>query len=94
MAEAVTLNQIEDDLKSLPGWSFEHDSLTKEYLFENFVEAMGFLVKVGIEAERMMHHPEIFNVYNRVTITLRTHDIGNVVSDLDVKLAQKIESLV
>ena len=94
MPEVLSLEEIEHGLMTLPGWSFEHDSLKKEFLFDNFVEAMGFIVKVGIEAEKLRHHPELFNVYNKVIITLRTHDAGDKVSEKDLGLASKIESLV
>ena len=94
MSTPLSLEAIEEELKSLPGWSFEHDSLQKEFLFSNFVEAMGFIVKVGYEAESLGHHPELFNVYNKVIITLRTHDIGDKVSEKDLELASKIEPLI
>ncbi len=94
MPEVLSLEDIENGLMTLPGWSFENDSLIKEFLFDDFVQAMGFIVQVGIEAEKSGHHPELFNVYNKVIITLRTHDVGNKVSDKDLGLASKIESLV
>jgi 4a-hydroxytetrahydrobiopterin dehydratase len=94
MPNELSLAQIEEHLTTLPGWSYEHDAITKEFLFDDFSEAMGFIVRVGIEAEKAVHHPELFNVYNKVVITLKTHDIGDKVSDKDVKLATNIEALV
>ncbi len=94
MAQELSLAQIEEHLTNLPGWSYEKNSITKEFLFEDFSEAMGFMVRVGIEAEKAVHHPELFNVYNKVIVTLKTHDIGDKVSEKDVQLATNIEALV
>lgn len=68
--------------------------MTRNFEFEDFVEAFGFLTKVAIEAEKAQHHPEIQNVYNKVTISLTTHDEGDKVTDKDRKLASKIDKLL
>lgn len=94
MADALTAERIEAALASLPGWTWSDDKLSKKYVFKHFREAMSFMVRISFEAEMLNHHPELFNVYNRVTIHLTTHDAGNKVTDLDVELASKIESLV
>ena len=85
--------QLDDALRELPGWRYEGDALRTTFRCANFREAMSFLVRVGFEAEALGHHPEIANVYGRVDLVLRTHDAGNVVSQLDVELARAIERI-
>lgn len=80
-------------LKSLPGWQIKDGNLYKEYKFNSFATALGWMVSVGIYAEQMGHHPEWFNVYNTVLVDLTTHDIGNAISNLDVELAEKMKEL-
>ena len=77
------------------GWSLDEDrdAISKEYKFDNFVEAFGFMTRAAIWAEKWNHHPEWFNVYNKVQVTLTTHDVGGL-SALDVKLARKMDTLV
>ena len=69
------------------------DAIEKEYVFENFVEAFGWMTQVAIWAEKWDHHPEWFNVYKTVNVTLSTHDVGGL-SALDAKLARKMDALV
>ncbi len=76
--------------ETLPGWTGGDDFITKIYKFEDFAEAFGFMTRIAIIADRMDHHPEWFNVYNRVDITLTTHDAGGV-TEKDVKLAEAME---
>ena len=85
--------QITESLKSLPGWTFEDNKLRKTYKFNDFPEAMAFLVRLSYEAENRNHHPEIFNCYNRLEIGLNTHDAGGKVTDRDIELALAIEKL-
>ncbi|PKL75359.1 MAG: 4a-hydroxytetrahydrobiopterin dehydratase [Candidatus Melainabacteria bacterium HGW-Melainabacteria-1] len=87
----VTSERILDALKLLPGWSYEGHALRKEFAFKNFREAISFIVRLSYEAEERDHHPEILNVYNRVTINLTTHDAGNQVTEKDLHLAEIIE---
>lgn len=68
------------------------DAIVKEFKFKSFVEAFGFMSRAALWAEKMDHHPEWFNVYNRVEVTLTTHDV-NGLSDLDLKLAAKMDAL-
>lgn len=93
MAKPLENHEIEQALKSLDGWVHENDKLTKEYVFENFREAMMVITRISFEAEEQVHHPEIFNVYNTVNISLATHDAGDKVTEKDVKLAKTIESI-
>ena len=81
--------EIEAALAELPGWEVKEGKLHKQYKFKTFSAAMGWMVSVGIEAEKMDHHPEWSNVYNRVMIKLTTHDAGGLTKK-DIALAQKI----
>ncbi len=74
-------------------WNEENNMLTRTFEFKNFVEAFGFMTKVALEAEKMGHHPNWSNVYNKVSISLNTHDAGNTVTDKDHALAKKIDKL-
>jgi 4a-hydroxytetrahydrobiopterin dehydratase len=79
---------IADALSQLQGWSAEadRDAIQKTFTFADFKEAFGWMTRVALKAEQMDHHPEWFNVYNRVDVTLTTHD-ANGVTALDVELA-------
>jgi 4a-hydroxytetrahydrobiopterin dehydratase len=92
MRTALSVEAIAAALKTLPGWRHEGDALRKTFQLKSFREAMSFLVRLGFEAEQRDHHPEIFNVYGKVEITLRTHDAENRVTELDVELAKSIEA--
>ena len=85
--------QITESLKGLRGWTFEDNKLHKIYKFNDFPEAMAFLVRLSYEAENRNHHPEIFNCYNRLEIGLNTHDAGGKVTNRDIELALAIEKL-
>ncbi|WP_339889108.1 4a-hydroxytetrahydrobiopterin dehydratase [uncultured Flavobacterium sp.] len=74
-------------------WKEENNKLTQTFEFKNFVEAFGFMSKVALIAEKMNHHPEWKNVYNKVEITLTTHDKENTITEKDRKLAQAIDEL-
>lgn len=90
---ALSKDQIEQELENLDGWSFEDDTITKDFSFSDFKEAMSFMVRVGFEAEALVHHPNWSNVYNSVSITLSTHDAGDKVTKKDIKLAKAIEDV-
>ena len=92
--KSLTKVEVEQELKDLQGWAHDDDKLWKKFEFKDFREAMGFIVRVGFEAETMGHHPNLFNVYNQVSIGLQTHDAGNKVTEKDVKLAKAIESVL
>ncbi|MDZ7691201.1 MAG: 4a-hydroxytetrahydrobiopterin dehydratase [Balneolaceae bacterium] len=93
MATPLSEEKIKDALSDLNEWSHEDDKLKRDYSFDNFRDAIAFINRIAFEAEEQVHHPEIFNVYNSVSIALNTHDAGGKVTEKDVKLAQKIESL-
>jgi len=84
---------IEEELKNLPGWSVVNEKLHKEFQFDSFNQAFGFMTMAAMEIEKMNHHPEWFNVYNRLTIELTTHDAGGITKN-DVDLAKILNSLV
>ena len=75
-------------------WEERDGALVKSFVFRDFVEAMGFMMRVALLAEKMNHHPEWTNVYNRVDIRLTTHDAGNVVTDIDRTLAAALDEMV
>ena len=74
-------------------WKETKSSLTKEFEFPSFVEAFGWMTKVAIHAEKMNHHPEWSNVWNKITVKLSTHDAGNTVTQKDRDLAKKMDEL-
>ena len=77
----------------LSDWVYEHDCLKKNYTFETFRDAMSFILRISYEAEELEHHPALFNCYNRVEISLNTHDVGNKVTQMDFDLALVIDSV-
>jgi 4a-hydroxytetrahydrobiopterin dehydratase len=74
-------------------WKEENNQLKRNFEFKNFVEAFGFMSKVALVAEKMDHHPEWKNVYNRVEIALSTHSAGNTVTEKDRALAKAIDKI-
>lgn len=87
----LTEEQIAKAMPDLPGWSYDNDSLQKTFVFNSFKEALSFIVRLGLHAEEQQHHPNIQNVYNKVIITLSTHDAGDKVTAKDHQLAKTIE---
>ena len=85
--------QVAAALPGLPGWAHAGGRLEKAFAFADFRAAFAFLVRVAFEAEALDHHPEITNVYNRVTLALSTHDAGDVVTEMDLALAGRIEAI-
>ena len=92
MAKKLSADAIQMGLGKLEGWSLEDDKLHREFRFKNFVAAFGFMTSAAIEAEKMDHHPEWFNVYNKVRVHLTTHDAGGI-TELDFLLAKKMNQL-
>lgn len=89
----LTKPELEQHLQTLSGWSLQKDKLVRQLTFPSFVEAFGFLTSLALIAERMGHHPEIYNVYNRVTLSLTTHD-ANGITSFDIELARAAERLL
>jgi 4a-hydroxytetrahydrobiopterin dehydratase len=93
MVEKLSVEARAKALAELKGWSevAGRDAIRKEFKFKDFNQAFGFMSRVALLAERMDHHPEWFNVYNKVDIVLSTHDAGGL-SERDIKLATFIDS--
>ena len=89
--EPLTQEQIEKELSKLEGWTFKGDKIKRDFSFKDFKMAMAFIVRVAFEAEQQAHHPELFNVYNSVSISLSTHDAGDRVTAKDIELARAID---
>ena len=87
----LTDTEIQTNLEKLNGWTVENGKLHKEFQFDNFVTAFGFMTQLALIAESMNHHPEWFNVYNRVTIDMMTHDAGGI-TELDIKFAEHADA--
>ena len=94
MVEKLTDAERKAALAELPGWSAVEgrDAITRTYQFKDFNEAFGWMSRVALIAEKMDHHPEWFNVWNRVEVTLSTHDAGGLTAR-DTKLAKKMDQL-
>ncbi|REL33581.1 4a-hydroxytetrahydrobiopterin dehydratase [Rhodohalobacter sp. SW132] len=89
----LTEKEIQTELKNLNDWNFTDDKIHREFSFEDFKTALSFIVRVGFDAEDQGHHPELFNVYNTVQISLATHDAGDKVTGKDIKLAKAIDAI-
>lgn len=88
----ISQEEIEQALTGLRGWSLVAGKLHREFQFASFVEAFGFMSSVALVAEQMNHHPEWWNVYNRVVVDLTTHDVGGL-SAGDIALARRMSEL-
>jgi 4a-hydroxytetrahydrobiopterin dehydratase len=88
----LSQNEIEQEVGKLDNWKVVNGKINKTLEFDDFVQAFGFMTKVAMNAERMNHHPEWFNVYNRVRIDLVTHDVDGI-SNYDVELARIIDAI-
>jgi 4a-hydroxytetrahydrobiopterin dehydratase len=93
MSKPLSADEVGQALRELSGWAFVADALEKTFAFADFSAALGFIVRVGVEAEKLDHHPHLTNVWNRVTLRLNTHDAGNKVTSRDVSLARAVEKL-
>lgn len=85
--------EIETAVADLPGWSVKEGKLAKSFKFESFAAALGWMVAAGVEADKLDHHPDWSNSYNKVQVQLVTHDLDNQISTLDIDLARKMEKL-
>ncbi len=88
----LSADELTTALNQLEGWTIKEGKLHRKFQFSSFVEAFGFMSSVALVSESMGHHPEWFNVYNRVTIDLTTHDSGGITMK-DVELAKKANEL-
>ena len=94
MAQKLTADARKAALARLAGWSevAGRDAIAKKFVFKDFNQAFGFMTRAALVAEKMDHHPEWFNVYKTVEVTLSTHDAGGV-TELDIKLAEAMDKL-
>lgn len=90
MSQPLTDQAIDSALSDLPGWERDGDAITKTYKFHHFAEAFSFLTRVAFAAEAAEHHPEIYNVWATVKLTLSTHDAGDKIMQKDIDLAKQI----
>ena len=93
MASLLDKNQINHFIENNPTWIIYNKSIKKEFKFDNFIEAFSFMTKVAFLSEKMDHHPNWQNTYNKVTIELTTHDMAGISSN-DIKLAEAIDQLI
>ena len=85
-------SELKDALAGLPGWTVSAGKLHREYKFADFIHAFGFMSTAALAIEKMGHHPEWFNVYNRVTVDLATHDAQGI-TPKDVELAKLLDEV-
>lgn len=92
MADKLDEQTVAAELGKLSGWTLVagRPAISKSFVFKSFSEAWGFMSRAALAAEKLNHHPEWFNVYNRVDVTLSTHDAGGL-TDLDFKLAARLD---
>ena len=87
----LTDGEVAAALRELTGWSVQAGKLHREFRFADFSEAFGFMTRAALAAESMNHHPEWFNVWNRVVVDLQTHDAGGL-TELDFELARRLSA--
>lgn len=94
MVQALTANQLEETIRALDDWSYDpsRKALHRSLHATDFSEIFGLMARIALEAERLDHHPEWFNVYNRLEIWLTTHDADGV-SERDITMARFIDSI-
>jgi 4a-hydroxytetrahydrobiopterin dehydratase len=88
----LSQHQVDSALQELSGWTVVNGKLHRDYQFADFVHAFGFMATAAMVIEKMGHHPEWFNVYNRLTVDLTTHDDGGITTK-DVELAKQLDAL-
>lgn len=88
----LSSEEISNELKNLPGWTIKEEKLHKDFEFSDFNETFGFMTRAAMEIEKMNHHPEWFNVYNRLSVDLMTHDAGGITQN-DIQLAKVLNNL-
>ena len=91
MPERLSADQIAEGMRAIPLWDVVDDRIVRQFEFEDFVAALGFIAQVGALTEKADHHPEIVNVYNRVKISLWTHTEDGI-TELDLRLAEAINA--
>ena len=93
MVSLIEPNELDCFSKKNPSWKIDNKTIKKEFKFDNFIDAFGFMSKVALLSEKMDHHPDWQNTYNKVKINLTTHDEGGITTN-DIKLAESIDKLI
>jgi 4a-hydroxytetrahydrobiopterin dehydratase len=93
MPKVLAADEIDAALTGLPDWKRDGGAIAASYAFASFRDALALIVRVGFEAEALNHHPEIVNVYNRVSFKLSTHDAGGAITERDIALAGRISAV-
>ena len=93
MISLIDKNQLNYFIKNNPSWVIHNKTIKKEFEFDDFIKAFGFMSQVALLAEKMDHHPNWQNSYNKVKIELTTHDKGGITNN-DIKLAESIDKLI
>ena len=93
MASLIEQTQLDFFIEKNPSWIIDSKMIKKEFKFNNFIDAFGFMSKVALLSEKMDHHPDWQNTYNKVKINLTTHDKGGITTN-DIKLAESIDKLI
>ena len=93
MVSLIKQHQIDYFIEKNPSWIIDNKTIKKEFKFDNFINAFGFMSKVALLSEKMDHHPTWHNTYNKVKIELTTHDKGGITNN-DIKLAESIDKLI
>ena len=88
----LSSESIDHELKNLKGWMVVNNKICKEFEFDDFNQAFGFMTRAAMHIEKMNHHPEWFNVYNKIMVDLTTHDAGGITQN-DINLAKILNSL-
>ena len=89
----LTENEIDFNLTTLKGWSYNDNRIIKDFSFKNFKEAFAAMTKIGAVAEELNHHPDWYNSYNKLNIKLRSHDVDGLTMN-DFELASRIEEII
>ena len=93
MVSLIKKDQLDNFIKKNPSWFIDNKTIKKEFRFVDFIEAFGFMSKVALLSEKMDHHPDWQNTYNKVKINLTTHDKGGITTN-DITLAESIDELI
>lgn len=93
MSFPLTEDELAGRLNDFKGWEYKDSAIYKDFSFINFRQALLFVLNVGFIAENMNHHPELWNSYNKVKITLCTHEAGGQVTDRDLSMAKEIDKI-
>ena len=93
MVSLIEQNQLNSFIEKNPSWIIDNKTIKKEFKFDTFIDAFGFMSKVALLSEKMDHHPDWQNTYNKVKINLTTHDKGGITNN-DIKLAESIDKLI